>query len=84
MLFHWKTSVFNEFKSIGVVLAAVVIDFFVCFAVRDLDLYAEEPEEDLNGELVSSINGKELQPMLSSRPPTTNTLNGVYVNTLGS
>lgn len=67
------------------VLFAVVIDFFVCFAVRGLDLYAEEPEEDLNNGLVASANNKELQPMMSSRSPATNNLNGEgYMKTLGA
>ena len=70
-------------SQIGVVLCAVVIDFFVCFAVRGLDLYAEEPEEDLNNGHVASANNKELQPMISSRPTATNHLNGKgYNNTL--
>ena len=58
------------------VLIAVVFDFFTCFAVRDLDLYAEDPVEAEDNGTVASANNKELQPMLSSRPtPPTNNIN---------
>lgn len=51
-------------------MIGVIFDFFTCFAVRDLDLYAEDTKEKLgdNG-TIASANNKELQPMLTSRPP---------------
>lgn len=65
-----KMRLYLHILTASVVTIGVVFDFFTCFAVRDLDLYAEDNEEKVgdNG-MVASTNNKELQPMLSSRPP---------------
>lgn len=60
----------------GVILCAVVVDGFVCFAVRGLDLYSEDAVKDKASELVSLANNKELQPMLTYSPATSNNVNG--------
>lgn len=64
---------FEQFK--GFVFLGVVADFFGIFAVRGLDLYSEDPEEnpmETNGKnaAIAQAN-KELRPML---PPAS--LNG--------
>lgn len=53
-------------------MIAVIIDCFVCWAVRDLDLYSEDPEEDKNGRLVNEDSSamKELKPMIRTKPGT--------------
>lgn len=66
---------------LGVVGFAVFIDFFVCFAVRDLKLYDEDKEEDHNNGFVASANNKELQPILSPRVPPDGE---EYIKTLGA
>jgi hypothetical protein len=59
-----------------VIVIGVIFDCFTCFAVRDLDLYAEDPVETGDNGMVASANNKELQPMLTSRPlPPTNSIN---------
>lgn len=46
-------------------MIAVIIDCFVCWAVRGLDLYSEDPEQETNGHVVDDKSMKELQPMVN-------------------
>lgn len=49
-------------------MVAIIVDCFVCWAVRDLDLYSELPEEGTNGHLVEDkFAMKELQPIINGR-----------------
>ncbi|XP_046644300.1 solute carrier organic anion transporter family member 74D-like [Daphnia pulicaria] len=71
-----KMRLYFHLLTAGVIVIGVIFDCFTCFAVRDLDLYAEDPVETGDNGMVASANNKELQPMLTSRPlPPTNSIN---------